>query len=65
MEVSAVRVQVLVLSRITLTVPMSVDTTLSFALTISPLKVPSKEDPFYSVSVNSALSPTRIVPLSF
>ena len=52
MYVSAVSVQVLVLSRLTATVPVCVETTAPSAFSISPLMQPVSEDPFTRVSVS-------------
>ena len=63
--VSAVSDQVLVSSMETLTVPTSDETCVPAALMISPLTVPSKEEPFFRVMVRVELLPTSRAPAIF
>ena len=59
--VSAVRVHILVASRVTFTVPTSVEITVPLALVISPLTVPSNELPSVRFRFRVESLPTRIV----
>ena len=61
---SPVKYHLLVSSRLTLTVPTSVETVAPLALTISPLMLPVKVVESEKLSVKVESSPTRISPVS-